>query len=53
VDSALGDPVSQVRELTGGYGASAIIVAVGSMPAAESGVTPSGRTPPERSPGCA
>jgi L-iditol 2-dehydrogenase len=39
VDPADGDPVGQVRELTGGYGAGVVIVAVGSLPAAEQAIT--------------
>jgi L-iditol 2-dehydrogenase len=38
IDPELGDPVTQMRELTGGYGASIVIVAVGSMPAAEQAI---------------
>ncbi len=38
VDPALGDPVAHVRDLTGGHGASAVIVAVGSLPAAEQAI---------------
>jgi L-iditol 2-dehydrogenase len=38
VDPAAGDPVDQVRELTGGYGAGVVIVAVGSMTAAEQAI---------------
>jgi len=35
VDASKGDPVAAVRELTGGYGASAVIVAIGSVEAAK------------------
>jgi L-iditol 2-dehydrogenase len=38
VDPALGDPVAQVRDLTGGLGVSAVIVAVGSLSAAEQAI---------------
>jgi L-iditol 2-dehydrogenase len=38
VDPALGDPVGQVRDLTGGHGASAVIVAVGSLSAAQQAI---------------
>jgi L-iditol 2-dehydrogenase len=38
VDPADGDPVGQVRELTGGYGGSVVIVAAGALPAAEQAI---------------